>query len=367
MFCSLSDIFKQTSLLVFVNLLLSFPSFSQTEETQDPAPLVAQQEEAKSAIDAPQKALSPEIETTPITQLPQISPSLVNSTPVANESVTPTQEVVTSSNDSGEKIAANIVLINELLSHQRDREFELLQKSNQFTLIMVGIIAATALISVLGVVYLQTAATSQALIKSYLNSGGSLSNQSDQSSMLALHPEISSPISSPIIEESNQKFMSAVERLEKRIHDIEHISSDATEHSLTHRDSEALVESDEIDILEKKAQARLTEQVTLILNKGQTLLNLDRLDEALECFDEAISLDSQRADAFVKRGTALEKLQHVDEAISAYDKAIALDESLATAYLNKAGILNRLERYNEALECYEQALGHNKNRSLEVV
>ncbi len=364
MFCSLSDIFKQTSLLILVNLLLFFPSFSQTEETQDPALLVTQQEEAESITETPQEAVSPEIEMTTNVPAPQISPALANSIPVANESVPPTTPVIIpSSNDMGEKTASNIVLINELLSHQRDREFELLQKSNQFTLIMVGIIAATALISVLGVVYLQTRATSQALIKSYLRPGGALSNQSDPSSMLALHPEIPSPI----IEESNQKFMTAVERLEKRIHDIEHISSDTNEHSLPHTNNEALAESDEADILEKKAQARLTEQVTLILNKGQTLLNLDRLDEALECFDEAISLDSERADAFVKRGTALEKLQHVDEAISAYDQAIALDESLATAYLNKAGILNRLERYNEALECYEQALGHNKNRALEVV
>jgi tetratricopeptide (TPR) repeat protein len=367
MFRSLSNIFKQASLLLFVNLLLSSLTFSQTEETQDAAPLVVQEVETKLATETPQETSNPEIETTIDVQVPQISPALVNATPAVNESVAPPQGAVTTSNDSGEKIASNIVLINELLSHQRDREFELLQKSNQFTLIMVGIIAATALISVLGVVYLQTRATSQALIKSYLNPAGALPNQSDSSSMLALHPEVSSPINSPIIEESNQKFISAVERLEKRIHDIEHISSDPNEQSIAQTDDKALVESDDADLLEKKAQARLTEQVTLILNKGQTLLNLDRLDEALECFDEAISLDSERADAFVKRGTALEKLQHVDEAISAYDQAIALDESLATAYLNKAGILNRLERYNEALECYEQALGHNKNRALEVV
>jgi len=165
MFRSLSNIFKQASLLLFVNLLLSSHTFSQTEETQDAAPLVVQEVETKLATETPQETSNPEIETTIDVQVPQISPALVNATPAVNESVAPPQGAVTTSNDSGEKIASNIVLINELLSHQRDREFELLQKSNQFTLIMVGIIAATALISVLGVVYLQTRATSQALIK----------------------------------------------------------------------------------------------------------------------------------------------------------------------------------------------------------
>ncbi|MBL4576646.1 MAG: tetratricopeptide repeat protein, partial [Opitutaceae bacterium] len=300
----------------------------------------------------------------PAEQTAKEPPALIDSTPVLKAPETPIEITVpVATANSQENFVSSIALINELLSQQRDRELEMLQKSNQFTLIMVGIIAATALISILGVVYLQTRATNQALIKSYLPSTG----HGDPSSLLALHSETSAPLSPPIITESNQSFMNAVEGLEKRIHDIEHISSGSDTPSLSNTESTALAEAEEIEILERKAEARLTEQVTLLLNKGQTLLQLDRLNESLVCFDEAVSLDSNRAEAFVKRGTALEKLQRVDEAISAYDQAIALDENLATAYLNKAGILNRLERYNEALECYEQALEHNKTKSLEVV
>jgi len=58
----------------------------------------------------------------------------------------------------------------------------------------------------------------------------------------------------------------------------------------------------------------------------------------------------------VKKGTALEKLQKVDEAIACYDRAIAADQSLTIAYLHKGGLFNRLERFDEALECYERAL-----------
>ena len=62
-------------------------------------------------------------------------------------------------------------------------------------------------------------------------------------------------------------------------------------------------------------------------------------------------------EAWIKKGTALERLQRTDEAIIAYDQAIAVDGSIATAYLFKAGVYNRQKKYAEALQCYEKALG----------
>jgi len=49
-------------------------------------------------------------------------------------------------------------------------------------------------------------------------------------------------------------------------------------------------------------------------------------------------------------------MQKIDEAIAAYDEAIAVDNSQATAYLFKAGVFNRQKKYAEALQCYEKAL-----------
>ena len=82
----------------------------------------------------------------------------------------------------------------------------------------------------------------------------------------------------------------------------------------------------------------------------------------------ALAIQPQHAEALVKKAGALEKLDKLDEAVACYDRAIEADNSLAIAYLQKGGLFNRLARYDEALQCYEQALRtQEKNASREKV
>ena len=103
-------------------------------------------------------------------------------------------------------------------------------------------------------------------------------------------------------------------------------------------------------------------RITVLLGKGQSLLNLDQAEEALACFDEVLALDANHPEALVKKGAALERLRKLDEAVACYDRAIAADSSLTVAYLYKGGLFNRMERFSEALECYEQALRTQETR-----
>ena len=61
-------------------------------------------------------------------------------------------------------------------------------------------------------------------------------------------------------------------------------------------------------------------------------------------------------DAWVKKGSALEKLDRMEQALGCYNRALELDRGSTLAYLYKGGVCNRLERFDEALACYEQAL-----------
>jgi tetratricopeptide (TPR) repeat protein len=97
-------------------------------------------------------------------------------------------------------------------------------------------------------------------------------------------------------------------------------------------------------------------QVSLFVGKGQALLNLGQAEEALRCFDAAAAIDPQNAEVFVKRGMALEKLERMEEALTSYNCAIAADRSLTLAYLYKGAVCNRLQRFREALDCYDKAL-----------
>ncbi|MFM1945428.1 MAG: hypothetical protein RI897_4410, partial [Verrucomicrobiota bacterium] len=103
--------------------------------------------------------------------------------------------------------------------------------------------------------------------------------------------------------------------------------------------------------------AETDSQVLSWITKGQTLLNQGNAAEALSCFNTALKASpSHPADVLVKRGLALEKLEKLETAIESYDQAIAADASLTLAYLYKGAVCNRLQRYREALDCYEKAL-----------
>ncbi|MFN3409728.1 MAG: tetratricopeptide repeat protein [Limisphaerales bacterium] len=134
---------------------------------------------------------------------------------------------------------------------------------------------------------------------------------------------------------SNQRLMSIIERLERRVLELEQPAPA--------RAGTAVPD---------ERNARLA----ALMERGQALLNGDKAAEALACFDEALRLAPDHPEALVKKGAALERLGQDEEALRCYDRAIAADQSLTLAYLYKGGIHNRHERYNEALECYEQAL-----------
>ncbi|TVL97471.1 MAG: hypothetical protein CV087_22300, partial [Candidatus Brocadia sp. WS118] len=91
-------------------------------------------------------------------------------------------------------------------------------------------------------------------------------------------------------------------------------------------------------------------------NKGVSLGNLGRYEEALSCCDQALAIDRQVAQAWSNKGAMLEKLGRYEEALSCYDQALAIDRQYAKAWYNKGVALEKLGRYEEALSCCDQAL-----------
>jgi tetratricopeptide (TPR) repeat protein len=153
------------------------------------------------------------------------------------------------------------------------------------------------------------------------------------------------------VEVSNQRLLSVIDRLERRVFELEHTAT----HPLpapAPGDASLVIESPSKGTEASPQSAR----IEMLLGKGQSLLNADKADEALACYDEILALEANHPEALVKKGAALERLKKDEEALRCYDRAIAADGSLTIAYLYKGGVYNRLERYNEALECYEQAL-----------
>jgi predicted O-linked N-acetylglucosamine transferase (SPINDLY family) len=91
-------------------------------------------------------------------------------------------------------------------------------------------------------------------------------------------------------------------------------------------------------------------------NRGNTLNELKRLDDALASFDKAIALWPDYADAFNNRGNTLNELKRLDDALASFDKAIALRPDYAVAFNNRGNTLNELKRLDDALASFDKAI-----------
>ncbi|CAK86537.1 unnamed protein product, partial (macronuclear) [Paramecium tetraurelia] len=96
-------------------------------------------------------------------------------------------------------------------------------------------------------------------------------------------------------------------------------------------------------------------------NKGLALYNLNKYQEAIECYDKAISINPKYDAAWNNKGNSLYDLKKYQEAIECYDKAISINPKYDAAWNNKGLALYDLKKYQEAIECYDKAISINPN------
>lgn len=270
-------------------------------------------------------------------------PQLLRSVLILQEQVRTTQRAVeqareeaqTDSKRSADSMAARLNTIEQTLNTQREAELRELQQSTHKMIIIVGIATGVGFLAMMATGFMQVRAASR------------LTEASRQLAALpgprlAELPAPGAAGTAPALEDANAHLLGAIDRLEHRLEEMEATTGGTQTATNGHKTI--------------TASASTTPQMATVLSKGQALLNLDKPDEALEQFDEALKIEPRNIEAWIKRGTALERLQRIDDAISSYDRAIEIDGSTATAYLFKAGVYNRQKKYAEALQCYEKAL-----------
>lgn len=281
---------------------------------------------------------------------------------------------------NNEEMDARLSRIEQSVSAERDHEIEAMQNAHRFTLLMVSTFAGVGFFGMLFfAVFMMRVMNrrTETMIASFTAQA-----LGPGFTPAAIGTGDAQVVTVNRVEQSTARFLNTIERLEKRINDLEGTAEpalglDGSTSKPTIQPKPDIAEA-RVDATEPKpateqeaavthAKNEKTERdarISLLLGKGQALLNLQQSDTALTCFDEVIALDSTNAEAFVKKGMALERVGKLDEAIDCYDRAIALDDSMTMAYLSKGGVFNRLERYGEALQCYEQALRAQQKPSL---
>ncbi len=96
-------------------------------------------------------------------------------------------------------------------------------------------------------------------------------------------------------------------------------------------------------------------------NKGVSLGNLNRHEEAIRCFNKALELKLNHENVWVNKAASLIKLGNYQEAIQCCDKALELDPKNVLAWSNKGNSFNYLIKYKEAIQCCEKALELDPN------
>jgi tetratricopeptide (TPR) repeat protein len=241
--------------------------------------------------------------------------------------------------------------IEQSMLLRRANDLEEAQRTTHMLMGVLAIFATVGLVAVLLMVYFQSRAVSRlADISTALASRRELAFS--PAGALELDGEHEA-LANHSVQQSNTRLIGLVQHLEKRIAELEHTAAMPLQEPQSPSGNNEMREpAHNLNSAPQEKPAELAK----LLERGQTLLNGDRPEDAIACFDEVLATEPNHAEALVKKGTAFEKMRQPQEALECYDRAITADGSLTIAYLHKGGLCSRLEKYGEAMECYERAL-----------
>ena len=97
---------------------------------------------------------------------------------------------------------------------------------------------------------------------------------------------------------------------------------------------------------------KIIETGEIYLNKGISLVELEKYDDAVTCYDKAATIDANDSLIWYNRGVALTQLEKYEDAILSYEKAIEISPGYGDAWYNKAELLKHKGQDAEAETCF---------------
>ncbi len=99
-----------------------------------------------------------------------------------------------------------------------------------------------------------------------------------------------------------------------------------------------------------------TREGSLLMKRGYDRFNSNRLDEALDAYEQVIALEPERATAWERRAMVLSRLGRLEEALQSCQRAVELAPMMKDGWSRLTGLLTELKRYEEALAAYDRWL-----------
>ena len=265
-------------------------------------------------------------------------------------------EAAAAAKTNAEAIAARLEMLEKSISRQRDDEMRAAQSSTRAMLIASGVFASVGVLALLVATWFQLRGMNRlAEIASGTQSMRSIGSGPNPSLLGSGGQGQFGP------DPSSVRLMEALERMEKRIHELEHtavapLPEGEPARAVRAAVGEAVLVNGTANGAGNGQHSEPEDKLSTLLGKGKALLNLGQAEKALACFNAILAEEPGNAEALFRRGSALERLKRPEEALASYDQALAADPFHTQAHLAKGGVYNQLERFSEALDCFEQAI-----------
>ena len=98
-------------------------------------------------------------------------------------------------------------------------------------------------------------------------------------------------------------------------------------------------------------------------NRGLVYSRINRIEDGILSFREAISIDSSLPEAHINLANSLNLQGRLEDSLIAYRRALDLDPKNPIIFFNQGNTLNQLGKKIEALESYDKAISLNSEES----
>ncbi len=202
-------------------------------------------------------------------------------------------------------LVTDIRLLQQNFANQRDNETSSAQSASESvrkveqTLLLVAGIGMLALLLVVIMVFLQLRAATRLIELAMAPSP--LNNTQRAMPVVETAAAVLPPSARAALEFSNARLLGVIERLEKRILELEHTAHAPLAESNGNGNGNG---HGALKIEETPEERRLTDLIV----EGQLFLDTNKADKALVCFDAALETQPDLAEALIKKAAALEKI-----------------------------------------------------------
>jgi len=106
----------------------------------------------------------------------------------------------------------------------------------------------------------------------------------------------------------------------------------------------------------KRVEHGSNNEADVMVSKGETLIELNELQGADNCFDRALQIKPRLPKIWIEKARVAARRGNYEKSLQYCNRALALDSKEYRAWNNKAYALLRLEQYDECITCARKAI-----------